>query len=81
MRQDLDSMLRQIVTPAAGLAPTDAELELLLWGRNRRWVEKLKVLMPQQSVLVCVGAGHLPGDKGLIALLRGAGYIVESVSK
>lgn len=81
MRQDLDFMLRQIVTPDAGLAPTDAELELLLWGRNRRWVEKLKVLMPQQSVLVCVGAGHLPGDKGLIALLSGAGYIVESVSK
>jgi uncharacterized protein YbaP (TraB family) len=32
--------------------------------------------MPQKSLLVAVGAGHLPGDKGVINLLRKAGYTV-----
>lgn len=74
--QDLDYMLKQFIDPDAGAAPTEKELENLLWGRNRRWVEKLTELMPQQSILVCVGAGHLPGDKGVVALLRNAGYTV-----
>lgn len=74
--QDLDYMLKQFTNPDAGSTPSEKELDTLLWGRNRRWVEKLKELMPQQSILACVGAGHLPGNKGLVALLRQAGYTV-----
>ena len=50
--------------------------EVLLYSRNRNWVAKLKNLMPQKSLLVAVGAGHLPGEKGVISLLRKAGYTV-----
>jgi uncharacterized protein YbaP (TraB family) len=50
--------------------------EVLLYKRNRNWVAKLKELMPQKSLLVAVGAGHLPGEKGVINLLRKAGYTV-----
>jgi uncharacterized protein YbaP (TraB family) len=50
--------------------------DLLLYNRNRNWVAKLKDLMPQKSLLVAVGAGHLPGEKGVINLLRKAGYTV-----
>jgi uncharacterized protein YbaP (TraB family) len=50
--------------------------EVLLYKRNRNWVAKLKDLMPQKSLLVAVGAGHLPGEKGVINLLRKAGYTV-----
>jgi len=50
--------------------------EVLLYNRNRNWVSKLKSLMPQKSLLIAVGAGHLPGDKGVISLLRKAGYTV-----
>ena len=50
--------------------------DILLYNRNRNWVVKLKKLMPDKSLLIAVGAGHLPGDKGVINLLRQAGYSV-----
>ena len=53
--------------------------EVLLYNRNRNWVAKLKDLMPQKSLLVAVGAGHLPGEKGVINLLRKAGYTVTPI--
>ena len=54
--------------------------DILLYNRNRNWVEKLKDLMPDRSLLIAVGAGHLPGDKGLINLLRKAGYTVKPIA-
>jgi uncharacterized protein YbaP (TraB family) len=53
--------------------------DILLYNRNRNWIEKLKDILADHSVLVAVGAGHLPGDKGLINLLRKAGYTVKPV--
>ena len=29
-----------------------------------------------KSLMIAVGAGHLPGENGVISLLRKAGYIV-----
>lgn len=52
----------------------------LIDKRNAKWVAKLMTIMPEQSVLVCVGAGHLPGGKGLISLLRQAGCTLTPVS-
>ena len=53
--------------------------DILLYNRNGNWVEKLKNLLPEKSILVAVGAGHLPGKKGCINLLRQAGYKVTPV--
>jgi uncharacterized protein len=53
--------------------------DLLLYNRNKNWVNKLQSLLPDQKLVIAVGAGHLPGDKGLINLLRKAGYKVEPV--
>jgi uncharacterized protein YbaP (TraB family) len=53
--------------------------DILLYNRNKNWVEKLKTIFPDKSVVVAVGAGHLPGDKGVINLLRKAGYTVKPV--
>ena len=53
--------------------------ELLLYKRNANWAQKLKDLMKGQSLVIAVGAGHLPGDRGVINLLRKAGYKVEPV--
>ena len=54
-------------------------LDLLLYGRNRKWVNSLNSLMSQKSLLIAVGAGHLPGEQGLINLLRKQGYVVVPV--
>ena len=53
--------------------------DVLLYNRNRNWVEKLKDLMPDKSLLIAVGAGHLPGEEGCINLLRKAGFKVTPV--
>ena len=50
---------------------------ILLDNRNRNWVEQLSKIMPKTSVFVAVGAGHLPGEMGVIELLRKAGYTVR----
>ena len=53
--------------------------DLLLYNRNKAWVAKLGDLLVNNSLVVAVGAGHLPGEKGVINLLRKAGYKVEPV--
>jgi len=53
--------------------------DILLDNRNRNWVTQLKKIMQKEPVFVAVGAGHLPGDKGLINLLKKEGYTVRPV--
>ena len=53
--------------------------DILLYNRNANWANKLKSLLPKSSLVIAVGAGHLPGEKGVINLLRKAGYKVEPV--
>ena len=55
------------------------DLETMLYGRNRNWVEQMKNIMPSASAMFVVGAGHLPGDQGLIKLLENEGYTLEPV--
>jgi uncharacterized protein len=54
--------------------------DMLLYNRNANWAKKLEGLFPGKSLVVAVGAGHLPGDRGVINLLRKAGYKVEPVA-
>jgi Uncharacterized protein conserved in bacteria len=51
-------------------------MDLLLYGRNRHWVAQMPEIMKQHTTLFAVGAGHLPGEQGVINLLRKAGYKV-----
>ena len=53
--------------------------DLLLYNRNTAWAKKLEGLLAGNSLVIAVGAGHLPGEKGVINLLRKAGYKVEPV--
>ncbi|KAA2285557.1 TraB/GumN family protein [Arenimonas fontis] len=48
--------------------------------RNRAWLPRLKAMLDgstDQDVLVVVGALHLLGEDGLVALLEAEGYTVE----
>jgi len=74
--QDLDRLEKLMMKTDMGIGNFT---EVLLYNRNRNWVEKLKSLLPEKSLLIAVGAGHLPGDQGVIELLRKAGYTVTPV--
>ncbi len=54
-------------------------LERVLYSRNDNWVEILKDEMPGKSLMVVVGAGHLPGKRGVLEGLRKAGFKVTAV--
>ncbi|MBR5477353.1 MAG: TraB/GumN family protein [Bacteroidaceae bacterium] len=58
---------------------TPKEEEILIYGRNAAWVEKMPAMMENASTLFVVGAAHLPGDKGVLELLKARGYTVEAV--
>ncbi|MBO5456302.1 MAG: TraB/GumN family protein [Muribaculaceae bacterium] len=75
---DLSEMLSIIEDPTFG---SSEGTERLINKRNANWVRVMAGLLPTASVLIAVGAGHLPGDKGLISLLRKEGYTVTPVGK
>ena len=74
--QDLKKLEKMLMTTDAGIS---GFTDILLYHRNQNWVEKLKSLLPEKSLLIAVGAGHLPGQKGVINLLRKEGYKVTPV--
>lgn len=59
----------------------DPELyDALLAGRNRRWADRLKVIIDQgRRPLVAVGAAHMVGPDGLPALLAAKGYTLRRI--
>ena len=61
--------------------PTEEEMNTLLYNRNNNWIKEMPEIMTSAPTLFAVGAGHLIGDKGVLTLLKNAGYKVEAVTK
>src|SRR6187397_1032274 len=74
--QDIEKLGEFVQTDDGGLGNYE---DILIYNRNRNWVEKLKKLMPEKSLTIAVGAGHLAGEKGVIKLLRKEGFRVRPV--
>lgn len=55
------------------------DMEVFLYQRNKKWIPKMDGYMKEGSVFFAVGAAHLPGEQGVIRLLRQAGYTVVPV--
>ncbi|MTB51286.1 TraB/GumN family protein [Lewinella sp. W8] len=78
-RRAVAEMASSISDEAAGVARFE---ELLLTKRNQNWIPLIRQAMEAEeggSRLFAVGAGHLGGERGVIALLRSAGLTVEPV--
>jgi len=74
--QDIEKLGEFVKEDDGGLGNYE---DILIYNRNRNWVTKLKTLMPEKSLTIAVGAGHLAGEKGVIKLLRKEGYTVRPV--
>ena len=70
---DIDKILELMLVMEAD-DPQAAER--MIYARNDSWVKQLAAEMPEEGIMVVVGAGHLPGDRGVIAGLRKAGFTV-----
>ncbi len=58
---------------------TPEEFAEMITDRNRRWVEAMPEIMVAKPTLFVVGAGHLPGEEGVLELLKACGYKVKAV--
>lgn len=58
---------------------TPQEKDALIYNRNADWIKKMPEIMKKRATFFAVGAGHLTGEKGMLELLKKAGYKVESV--
>jgi uncharacterized protein YbaP (TraB family) len=72
--QDISAMQTMISSEEGGMAAYE---EILLKKRNRNWIDPMGRMMREKPTIFAVGAGHLGGESGVIALLRKAGYRVE----
>ena len=78
--QDLDR-LSQAMDKKTGTYcdNTPEEENRLVYDRNARWVAQMPTIIAEKPTFFAVGAGHLPGDRGVLQLLRNAGYTVTGV--
>jgi uncharacterized protein YbaP (TraB family) len=54
--------------------------EHMLGARNRKWIPKLeRFIRSGQTYFVVVGAGHMGGPEGVLALLKTRGYTIEQL--
>jgi uncharacterized protein YbaP (TraB family) len=72
--QDLEKL--NVMMTAGGEGLEHKYLDLLLYARNKRWAGQFEAISKKGPLLIAVGAGHLPGENGLLALLRQKGYTV-----
>ena len=53
----------------------------LITDRNHRMADRIDSIMHQKRLFTAIGAMHLPGEEGVINLLRKKGYRVVAVTK
>ena len=58
---------------------THEQFSKMITDRNHNWVEAMPDIMADKPTLFVVGAGHLPGDEGVLELLKAQGYKVKAV--
>ncbi len=74
--QDLIGMQNMFEQDADGIGKYE---DVFLNNRNRNWIPVMEKMMKQKPTFFAVGAGHLGGNIGVIALLREAGYILKPI--
>jgi uncharacterized protein YbaP (TraB family) len=75
----LDSLMATI-SSAKKMDEYNLLMDKLIRVRNEAWMEKIPNMLAAQPTFIAVGARHLPGEVGLIAMLREKGYSVTPVN-
>lgn len=77
--EDLEDLTAEESDGACGSSPE--EEDKLIYNRNANWAKAMPKIMAADPTLFAVGAAHLCGEKGVLALLKEQGYTVEPVKK
>jgi hypothetical protein len=72
------AMLDSLINSHVAEAPT--LFDALITARNRAWIPKIETLIRGgDDALIVVGAGHLVGKQGVVAMLRAKGYTLDQM--
>lgn len=74
--QDIDKLYEMTTQEEMGMSES---LDVLLFKRNRNWVDQFPNIAKQKPTLFAVGAGHLGGEFGVIQLLKNKGYKLRPI--
>ncbi|MFB6317635.1 TraB/GumN family protein [Saccharicrinis sp. FJH54] len=77
--QDLNALYELSEDEAGEDEELMAFMKTFLDDRNMDWIPKIVYQISQHRSFIAVGAAHLPGETGVIQLLRNQGYTVEPV--
>lgn len=58
---------------------SDVFKESLLWKRNKKMASRIDSMSHARKMFFTVGVAHLPGEQGVIALLKSRGFTVQPV--
>ncbi len=75
--QNVEALYQLIARQSGELENFEASL---LEKRNLNWIPVMSRMAQEKSTFFAVGAGHLGGEKGVIALLRKEGYEVKPIA-
>jgi uncharacterized protein YbaP (TraB family) len=76
--QDLDGLLRYSEKELNQEEYRDFNRAFVV-NRNNNWIPLMTGMMQEKPIFFAVGALHLPGEDGILNLLRKQGYTVEPV--
>jgi uncharacterized protein len=74
--QDVDLMMEDMTKSKMSNKSFEKDL---LETRNNNWIPKISKIASEKPTFFAVGAGHLGGEKGVVALLRKQGFTVKAV--
>ena len=77
-KQDLPALYTLTMESEFGM---DGKDEVMLFKRNKAWIDRIAKIVKQKPTFIAVGAAHLGGERGVIALLRKEGYAVKAIVK
>ena len=74
--QDISAMQQMINGDTEGIGEYE---DMLLTNRNKNWIPLMAEMCKEKPTFFAVGAGHLGGAQGVIALMREAGYKMKAI--
>jgi uncharacterized protein YbaP (TraB family) len=74
-----ENLLALLDMMAKSEAETPGFTEAFLNIRNRNWIPVIEKIIKDKAVFVAVGAAHLPGEEGVINLLKKQGYELKAI--
>ena len=77
-QQDLEKLYTMVVNDST----TDSEFnEKFIFKRNSKWIPIIENRIKEYSCFIAVGGAHLPGENGVLELLRKQGYTISPIKE